>query len=927
MPLDFQASSEIEASYVPAALAFEASSAIEVAYLVPSAATYQAGSQFSVVYTPLRDDTFKFESSLEVTYEPLVNDVFERRYVLSLFPISEPLTGTKVGTPGAFAWYEISFAESPDAVRIGLAGATGTLTVYRATDQTNEDDDYPFNPTQLTQIATGAGPLTIDLSGNDWDSLYIRVASTHASAQSLVLSVQDVSPTTENGGSFDTAILGGATWGSAVVSTINAPLEPGEPDNSLVSGETGSAWVRWVAPAAPPGRMFFALDPVDQATGTGIRVYTGSTVGALTPVAGTEGGGSGTLSKTVSFVPAADTVYHIQVVTVVGANLRVSWYPEAVVLAPQAVPEYARVVVYQLVKDAFGRPTGAIQQVAEVPRRMNVQFQDNLNEAGSGTVSVPLSDRIFDAHPKLLDNGNLVKIYFGAKCVFGFVIKKTETVFIGSSDRASQVVTASGPSFMAYLNDFIVYHDPASNNISGEDRTYSWASPPGPWFNPADWTHKIMRSSQANPPGDWKKKPKKRAKFGFPKKWKDKNSYWFWIHPKASRNGGWKPPYGTEHRYYRRTFTVKQDGQRVRFYLTSDDQAVLYVDGERVLARSKNNGRGYKGHTQQDMVLRKGNHQVAIYVYAKPEGKKDDNVDAFMFTAREVNKGKIGKVINRTGAKNAWTAFYGSIPPAWNKAMVLSDIVTAAKTRATLNHQFNSAHLLTLGFNGDRDSAGNLWAGKIQYSFKVGTSCYDVVQQLSEGEYFDVAVDPETLTLHAWNKRVRDRSASVALVPGKNLLDFSISGSDTVVNTFYTHYDDEGAGGWIDVQDVPSVLMALDGKAGRREMLIELGGVRTAPAARDIMLAAAKGVASELKKAGSPEIATKLEYERNTGSIIGVPGAFPFLDWEIGDVIAAPSGKEGQRLGVYLPYRVLSLSCTEDQDGKLTFDAELEPQA
>lgn len=930
MPLNFEAGSEAEASYVAAERLFQIDSGASVEYLIPSISRYEVDSSIEVSYFAERDAGFYVDSVFSTGYEILVNDVFSRRYLLSVFPITEPLAGTRVGESStSYAWYELSFAESPQSIRVSLSGATGTLTVYRATDQLNESDDYPSSATQLTSIATGAGPLDIDLSENDWDSLYIRVSSTHVNAQSLILSVQDSSPTVENGGVFEAPIDIAGEWGTVSLSTVNAPLQVGEPDNPSVSGETGSAWARWTSPASPPGAIFFSLGAVSTAPATGIRIFTGNSLGTLVQVAGTTAGGAGTAEKIVSFTPVADTQYYIQVVSVAagGGDYRLSWYPQAVVVAPAAVPQHARVVAYTLVKDGFGRPTGALQQVSEIPRRTNVQFQANLNEAGSGTISVPLSDPIFKAHPTILDNGNIIKIWFGSKCVFGFVIKKTETVFIGSNDWGSQAVTASGPSFEAFLNDFIIYHDPSSSSLEGEDRSYSWASPPGEWYNPAQWNHKIMRSSQKDPPGDWKKKPKKRAKYGFPRKWTDKNSVWFWIHQKKNRNGGWNPPFGVTYRYYRRIFSVKNDGQRYRFYLTADDQAMVYIDGEQFFGREKNNGRGYKAFSYRDIVLKKGTHQLAVYVLSVPNGKKEDGVDAFMLTVREVNNGKKGKIVNRTGAKNAWNAFYGAEPPTWNKAMVLRSVVNEAKARASSYSQFNSSHLLTLGFTKDRDSWGNLWTGRLQMSFKVGTSCYDLVQQLSEGGYFDVAVDPETLALNAWIKRIRDRSASVALVPGRNLLDFSISSSDTVVNTFYTHYDDEGAGGWIDVQEPTSIRTAIGGRAGRREMLVELGGVRTAPAARDIMLGAAAGIASSLEKAGSPDITLKQEYERNTGSILGVPGAFPFLDWEIGDVISAPSGQAGQRLGTYLPYRVLSLSCTEDQEGRLTFDAELEPQA
>ena len=103
----------------------------------------------------------------------------------------------------------------------------------------------------------------------------------------------------------------GATQGE----NANASKEPGEPAHA---GEPGgrSLWFRWRAPES--GRAAFNTYGSEGAADTVLAVYTGSSVGALTPIASDADSGRDNRSSRLTFTATAGVVYHIAIDTVGG---------------------------------------------------------------------------------------------------------------------------------------------------------------------------------------------------------------------------------------------------------------------------------------------------------------------------------------------------------------------------------------------------------------------------------------------------------------------------------------------------------------------------------------------------------------------------------------------------------------------------------
>jgi uncharacterized repeat protein (TIGR01451 family) len=109
-----------------------------------------------------------------------------------------------------------------------------------------------------------------------------------------------------------------AATGSFFGATQNATKEAGEPNHA---GDTGgrSIWFSWVAPSSG----YITLTTTGSDFDTLLAAYTGSAVGALTPVASDHTG----TSSTVSFPVLANDSYKIAVdgVSGVGGSARLSW--------------------------------------------------------------------------------------------------------------------------------------------------------------------------------------------------------------------------------------------------------------------------------------------------------------------------------------------------------------------------------------------------------------------------------------------------------------------------------------------------------------------------------------------------------------------------------------------------------------------------
>ncbi|TXH11865.1 MAG: hypothetical protein E6R04_00070 [Spirochaetes bacterium] len=564
------------------------------------------------------------------------------------------------------------------------------------------------------------------------------------------------------------------------------------------------------------------------------------------------------------------------------------------------------------------------------------------------------------------DNGTPVSV-----CASAFIIKSRDIPIVGAGEDSEKIITVSGPTLQYLLNDIIVmYENPYLTNDE-EDRVFNWTSnvsssdkwENGGWFdatgsytsNKFAWNHPIMTNSQKNPPGWLKKRTepaKKRPKYVMnklkkTKKFPDANSKWMWMDQVAANKltPKFKTDLYTSHWYRAKKLNVVKKGNYV-FKVNSDTEYQIYLDG--ALFMSGNGLEKYDKFKTKEAVLEVTSNLVpnnlAIHVgdqknsYKKKKKKKNgkkklvttkkdfDHNDAFMLAVYRVNaKGKkVGNSILISTGTSKWHAYHGETPPGWNRAQILMTLLREGRDRNNDSAKLLLKNTPTNLGQISSDGADSLWWDIKNYNtaIKVGTSLLDVQAQMSEVRRFDVWVDPDTCRVYAWQggkngsyPRGRDVSKSVALVPGQNLLAYSVSEIDNMSNFLLIRYE----GGFVEVEpDVESPQGEIAASYGTREAYLELGGLHEEYSAITLGEALLSSLVDTSILSGAGDIVGHIN-EAYSGSVISVRGAVPFLDFGVGDVVSAPSYN-----GMSHPHRVLSITCTESAEGYLVFEPELE---
>ncbi len=245
-----------------------------------------------------------------VIAQPPVNDAFANRLTLSgsattvtaanigaTKEASEPAHAANAG--GASVWWTWTAATTATVTidTIGsnfdttLAAYTGTALAALTNIASNDDAVGLASRITFTAIAGTTYQVVVDGYDNDTGNITLRLA---------------VNSQASNDHFANRAVIPG---GDATVtgSNVGATKETGEPNHAGNAGGA-SVWWAWTAPATGAHSVSTGGSGFD----TLLAVYTGSAVGALTPVASNDNFGSGLKSK-VTFAAIAGTQYQIAI--------------------------------------------------------------------------------------------------------------------------------------------------------------------------------------------------------------------------------------------------------------------------------------------------------------------------------------------------------------------------------------------------------------------------------------------------------------------------------------------------------------------------------------------------------------------------------------------------------------------------------------
>jgi hypothetical protein len=518
---------------------------------------------------------------------------------------------------------------------------------------------------------------------------------------------------------------------------------------------------------------------------------------------------------------------------------------------PAQVGKSVRVAVYGEDATTF---------IANVPRRRNVKWLDEVNTAGTGSFDVHLDDQILVDHPDLLDENNVVRCWVGANLVKAFRIEDLSPVRLSSGEAADRWVTVSGRGPLADMDYAIVYPEYGLRPGVSEDRYFNFASVDGPWRVASEWTTPVGVA--------WTGMTGVRA--GYPKGWPDASAQWLWsTSPLANAPAGVN--------WFRSTFALAANSN-VIVYATADDAVTVYIDGEIVITSAS-----WKHLGQWSMTLPAGPHTIAAE--AKNNNLTSGGPSAAGFVATivraDANGDATSDVVWRSTTVNTLVKAYGETP-GWTGAAVMQQLVVEAQQRGVTN-----LLPVTFDFTPVVDSDGVPWDDIQARSVKVGTTdLSDLIQQLIEVG-MDVDLDAN-FTLHAWKKRGTDRSTSVILRPNNDLT--GAAGTVKIArirNQALLKYD----GGWMEMYSSSS-----RDAHGRREIGLSIG------TAADTSQTQLVGEAA-LREVADPEKTIPVSYT-------SLKGPQPRVDFDLGDTILVPDVYEGMVGG-----RLMSIAGSELGEG------------
>ena len=206
-------------------------------------------------------------------------------------------TSVDLGAPGSSIYSTVSSSDTAYAIYSGTSMATphvsGALALLAA--------QYPTDTYTglISRLLNGTDPISALTGKARAGRLNVAKALVSTNAPPVVRPAND---------NFASASgVTGTSW-TKTGSSINATSETGEPSHA---GQAPgfSVWYTWTAPATGAATISTAGSNFD----TVLAVYTGNSVGALTPVAANDNPASGGTAAAVSFQAVAGAVYRIAV--------------------------------------------------------------------------------------------------------------------------------------------------------------------------------------------------------------------------------------------------------------------------------------------------------------------------------------------------------------------------------------------------------------------------------------------------------------------------------------------------------------------------------------------------------------------------------------------------------------------------------------
>lgn len=595
-------------------------------------------------------------------------------------------------------------------------------------------------------------------------------------------------------------------------------------------------------------------------------------------------------------------------------------------------------LIYQVYDPLNSTYLGTLERV------ISSEFVDEYNSTGVGSLTVPLTS----ADAALLTKDAVVRVLYQNTVRFAWFVEVRERVLATGGN--GYTLRVSGRGLLGWLDDALIFPQGGLVDFNSPDRPFNYAAGPGAWRSSGNY--------QAALGVQWRNDTTARA--GLPVRWKDPQAQWIWrTNPSTAVQRGTTNWFyrdftlatSTRVKFYAscdNQMEVWLDGtlimsssdfdqeaasftQMARFTarlgagthtlavrakndrawtrydaeVTASDDKVSISDhglanGTQVTVTDKANAAGLsvgnnyyiRQKTDNDFKLATTNSDSTI-VDVTTNGRVDlrlvaDNTAGFLLTGLEVDSdGKESTVVVRSNTD--WQV--SSTEPYWRPALVLRKLIAEAATRGVYRMS-----RISFGFDISAPTSGS-WSTEVDLTMKVGATLGTVLNDVVDLGH-DLWIDPVTVELEAWETRGTDRSATVLLDTGVNLINYITQVQSPIKTVALVRTRD----GWL--RTAKDTLRTAN---GWRETFLEYGSTRSDEVART-------QAQRHLARTGKTQVVA-------SGVDVAITaGATPYVDFNVGDLVSVP---EASGNGTLSKARVLSISLSES-GGALQFAPELE---
>jgi hypothetical protein len=383
---------------------------------------------------------------------------------------------------------------------------------------------------------------------------------------------------------------------------------------------------------------------------------------------------------------------------------------------------------------------------------------DQLNDVGSGTFSIHVTDEDLAANPTLKRYGNIARFSLDGVEQFAAIIEARACPPAPPGEDAERIWTFAGRGVLALLEDAVVYPEATVSGSKLRQRFFDFTAIS---YDESDWIAANETHRQDDSAGGYA---------GYPLEWPDPTAFWIWSREASLVD----VPVGSS--FFRKAFTLAAD-TTVAVFATADDDFRLWLDGEEVLSNWLLTHQPYWQQTfRVNLDLTAGTHQIAVQ--AANSAGPVPNPASFIASIMEIDPNEVDKLTGTVfvHTDDTWVCLdYPENVPGSTIGRVLRILIEEGQARGALEG-------ITLDFDDLIDSKGASWDEQPDVAIDIGTNYLDVIRTFVE-QWVDAEMSP-TLELRVYNKGTlgTDLTGSVELVVGEDFEEEDAQGKAALTN-------------------------------------------------------------------------------------------------------------------------------------------------